>query len=180
MTTIILNDGRSFDEYGNVIHNDNYVFEMIYEGQIDFSNILVEPSENSIKNNNYNNIFNQNSDFKIYEKQNENIKDYDKEFQKKWLIPEEYMNVDVLDFLIEKTKSEEEIQRVAEEYALFEKYNMIPVLKLMIFLVDIMRELKIVWGVGRGSSAASYILFLIGVHKINSLKYNLDIHEFLK
>jgi hypothetical protein len=43
-----------------------------------------------------------------------------------------------------------------------------------------MRENKIVWGVGRGSSVASYVLFLIGVHKINSIKYNLDINEFLK
>jgi DNA polymerase III alpha subunit len=43
-----------------------------------------------------------------------------------------------------------------------------------------MRKNKIVWGVGRGSSVASYVLFLIGIHKVNSLKYNLDIKEFLK
>jgi DNA polymerase III alpha subunit len=43
-----------------------------------------------------------------------------------------------------------------------------------------MRENKIVWGVGRGSSVASYVLYLIGIHKINSLKYNLDINEFLR
>jgi len=34
--------------------------------------------------------------------------------------------------------------------------------------------------VGRGSSVASYCLYLLGVHKINSLKFDLDIKEFLK
>jgi DNA polymerase III alpha subunit len=43
-----------------------------------------------------------------------------------------------------------------------------------------MRENDIVWGVGRGSSVASYTLYLIGVHKIDSIKYELDINEFLK
>jgi DNA polymerase III alpha subunit len=48
------------------------------------------------------------------------------------------------------------------------------------YLVDAMRENKIVWGVGRGSSVASYVLYLIGVHRIDSIKYDLDIKEFLK
>jgi len=48
------------------------------------------------------------------------------------------------------------------------------------YLVDTLRSQNIVWGVGRGSSVASYCLYLIGVHKVNSMQYNLDIHEFLK
>jgi DNA polymerase III alpha subunit len=43
-----------------------------------------------------------------------------------------------------------------------------------------MRKENIVWGVGRGSSVASYVLYLIGVHKIDSLYYNLDVEEFLR
>jgi DNA polymerase III alpha subunit len=57
---------------------------------------------------------------------------------------------------------------------------MIGLLKYIKYLVDTMREHKIVWGVGRGSSVASYALYLIGVHKIDSVKYGLDINEFLK
>jgi DNA polymerase III alpha subunit len=53
-------------------------------------------------------------------------------------------------------------------------------LKYLKYLVDTMRENKIVWGVGRGSSVASYALYLIGVHKVDSIKYQLDINEFLK
>jgi DNA polymerase III alpha subunit len=53
-------------------------------------------------------------------------------------------------------------------------------LKYLKYLVDTMRENNIVWGVGRGSSVASFVLFLLEVHRINSLYYDLSIDEFLK
>ena len=77
-------------------------------------------------------------------------------------------------------KTDDEKQRIAIEMTMFEERKMMNVLRFLIYLVDIMRKNKIVWGVGRGSSVASYVLFLIGIHKVNSLKYNLDIKEFLK
>jgi DNA polymerase III alpha subunit len=43
-----------------------------------------------------------------------------------------------------------------------------------------MRDNNIVWGVGRGSSVASYVLYLLGIHKIDSIKYNLSPDEFFK
>ena len=72
------------------------------------------------------------------------------------------------------------MDRVQSELVLFRQLNMIPLLKYIKYLVDTMRENKVVWGVGRGSSVASYVLYLIGVHKIDSIKYELDINEFLK
>jgi DNA polymerase III alpha subunit len=62
----------------------------------------------------------------------------------------------------------------------FETRNLFPVLRILIYIIETMRKHKLVWGVGRGSSVASYVLYLLGVHKIDSLKYNLDINEFLK
>jgi len=50
----------------------------------------------------------------------------------------------------------------------------------MIYFVDTLRKHNILWGVGRGSSVSSYILYLIGIHRIDSIKYNLNIGEFLK
>ena len=49
----------------------------------------------------------------------------------------------------------------------------------MVYLVDYMRDNNILWGVGRGSSA-SYVLYLIGIHKINSIQFGLDWREFLR
>jgi DNA polymerase III alpha subunit len=93
---------------------------------------------------------------------------------------DEYKNFEIIGYLLDKTTNEEEYQRVVEELELFYQHNMIDVLKYLKYLVDTMRSNSIVWGVGRGSSVASYCLYLLGVHKVNSLNYSLDIREFLK
>ena len=79
-----------------------------------------------------------------------------------------------------KSQNDEEKLRVQMEYDLFEKKNFIRVLQFLIYFIDTLRANNIVWGVGRGSSVASFCLFLIGVHKINPMLYNLDITEFLR
>ena len=66
------------------------------------------------------------------------------------------------------------------ELAEFKARNLFPILQLLIYIIDTMRKNNLVWGVGRGSSVASYILYLLGVHKVDSVKYNLNIKEFLK
>ena len=53
-------------------------------------------------------------------------------------------------------------------------------MQFLIYFVDTIRANNVVWGVGRGSSVSSFCLFLIGVHKINPLLYNLDYREFLR
>jgi len=63
---------------------------------------------------------------------------------------------------------------------MYEKRGLFTLLQYMKYLVDLMRKNNIVWGVGRGSSVSSFVLFLIGIHRINSLHYDLNIEEFLK
>jgi DNA polymerase III alpha subunit len=53
-------------------------------------------------------------------------------------------------------------------------------LRYLKYFVDTMRANNVLWGLGRGSSVSSYVLYLLGVHKINSMFYDLDIREFLK
>jgi hypothetical protein len=97
-----------------------------------------------------------------------------------WRIAAPYHELDVRAVVLSRCTSECERQRVNDEMDQFEKRNLLPVLRLMFMLVDHFRANNIVWGVGRGSSVASYVLFLIGVHKIDSLAYDLDITEFLR
>lgn len=97
-----------------------------------------------------------------------------------WYIPDHYNNIDVLQYCIDKCSNDSEISRIKLEYELYVKYQMVDVLKSMIYLVDIFKKNGVVWGVGRGSSTASFMLYIIGIHKINSLKYNLPIDEFFK
>jgi hypothetical protein len=97
-----------------------------------------------------------------------------------WIFPLAYQQIDVHAFLLDKCKTQQEIDRVNEEYLLYLERDLVMLLRLFIFLVDYMRENKYIWGVGRGSSVSSYILYLIGIHRVNSLKYGFDIKDYLK
>lgn len=108
------------------------------------------------------------------------IDEFDKQNQQCWRMPQQYQDMDIAQWIIDQCQTDAERQRVGQELLLFLDRDMFPLLKYLKFLVDTMRKYNIVWGVGRGSSVSSYVLFLIGVHKINSMYYDLDIHEFLK
>ena len=107
-------------------------------------------------------------------------KTFDGVCQSEWFMPEQYKNKDIAAYLQNKCTTQEELTRYFEEYAEFNKRGMLPLLRYMVYLVDFMRENDIVWGVGRGSSVASYILYLIGVHKVDSIQYGLDFNEFMR
>ena len=97
-----------------------------------------------------------------------------------WFMPQKYYELNVLEWLLSKCQNDTEKKRVEQEYVLFEKKKFIKVLQFLIYFIDTLRANNIVWGVGRGSSVASFCLFLIGVHKINPLQYDLNITEFLR
>jgi DNA polymerase III alpha subunit len=120
-------------------------------------------------------------------------KDFDGVCQGEWFMPGEYKTFDLLSFLNDRIAQETNIPisnleyrntpeyaRMAEEIKEFQERDMVQLLRYMKYLVDFMREHGIVWGVGRGSSVASYVLYLIGVHRINSIQYDLDWREFLR
>jgi len=106
--------------------------------------------------------------------------DFDRVNCDSWHMPDKYYQINVLQWLLDKCQNDEEKMRVQIEYDLFEKKNFIRVLQFLIYFIDTLRANNIVWGVGRGSSVASFCLFLIGVHKINPMLYDLDITEFLR
>jgi len=108
------------------------------------------------------------------------VEEFDKHNQNTWFMPDEYKIMDIAEHIISLCKTDSELSRVQDELLMFQERNLFDLLRFLKYLVDTMRTHNIVWGVGRGSSVASYVLFLIGVHKINSLLYDLDIKEFLK
>jgi len=97
-----------------------------------------------------------------------------------WIFPIIYQQIDVKAWLLDKCKRQEEIDRVNQEYILYEERDLIMLLRLFIYLIDYMRKNNFIWGVGRGSSVSSYVLYLIGVHRVDSLKYGFDIRDYLK
>lgn len=117
---------------------------------------------------------------KKYQQLNISLEDFDIQQQRNWHMPEEYYKFNVVEFILDKCVTDEQFSRVEQELLLYAELDLIPLLQYLKYLVDTMREHGIIWGVGRGSSVNSYVLYLLEVHRIDSLKWDLDIHEFLK
>jgi hypothetical protein len=100
--------------------------------------------------------------------------------QSHWHMPNKYKNMDIAAHVLGLCNSEAELQRCGAELMLYQERDLFNLLKYLTYLVDVMRENHIIWGVGRGSSVASYVLYKLRVHRIDSLYYNLDIGEFLR
>jgi DNA polymerase III alpha subunit len=96
-----------------------------------------------------------------------------------WFIPKEYKTFDIEEFLHDQCPIKNR-DRLNKELELFRQHDMIPMLQTMKYIVDTLRANNVIWGVGRGSSVASYVLHIIGVHKIDPIKYSIPIEEFFK
>jgi DNA polymerase III alpha subunit len=108
------------------------------------------------------------------------LEEFDTKCKDNWYIPEAYREFDIAQFILDQCKTDAELQRAGEELLLYQERDMFMLLRYLKYFVDTMRKNNIVWGVGRGSSVSSFVLYLLGVHRINSLYYDLSIYEFLK
>lgn len=106
--------------------------------------------------------------------------EFDYRNQQRWFMPEEYKRLDIAKHVLDSCKTDAELQRVGEELLLYQERNLFDLLRYLKYLVDVMQTNRLIWGVGRGSSVASYVLYLLGVHRVNSLFYDLDPREFLR
>lgn len=171
----------NIDKYGQVSISEQEAFEALYAGKIKtLDNILVN---GDVAQYNRSRLLNADRIPELTVSEDlfdTSIEMFDEANQCTWFMPEEYQSFPIVDWLYEQCSTKQERDRVDAELILFVQHGMFDLLFYLKYLVDTMRENKIVWGVGRGSSVASYVLYLMGVHRINSIKYNLDINEFLK
>ncbi len=167
------------NQYGEPIVNCNDLMELVYQGY-DVNKVKV----NDDRVEKYNTIVEELAlDWPSLQKLTDidiTVEDYDRALQSDWYMPDEYKQMNVEDHIRSLAKTQEEKIRVEEELVLYRKYNVLNVLKFLVYLIETMRDNNIVWGVGRGSSVSSYVLYLLGVHKVDSIKYGLDITDFLK
>jgi DNA polymerase III alpha subunit len=169
-------------KFNEVIVNEDDVVAAIYSGKnVRFEDLVFEDTE-LVKQFNY--AVTENADHiatikEYFDDPNVDEKFFDKANQSDWFMPEDYYP-NLVEFLYGQCTTQEQKDRVSEELELFIQHNMLDLLFYLKYLVDTLRANNVLWGVGRGSSVASYCLYLIGVHKIDSIKYKLDIKEFLK
>ena len=154
--------------------------DMIYSGHVDKCHVVLCDKDDEIDK--FNKAMREEglTELSTYIPLDVDQKTFDGVCQSEWFMPEEYKNMDISKYLQDKCNTQQELTRYFEEYAEFNKRGMLPLLRYMVYLVDFMKKNNIVWGVGRGSSVASYILYLIGVHRVNSIQFDLDWREFLR
>lgn len=165
------------DSLGNVIHNESDLLNLLYEDKADvFDRLLLEDTKSIQQFKELAELNLRILDDSIYTIDKAN---FDKICQDDWFMPNEYKTMDIEELLVNACP-EEHYQRLIEELEEFRSRNMLPLLRVLKYIVDTLRTNNVLWGVGRGSSVASYVLFLLGVHKIDSIKYHLDWREFLR
>lgn len=175
---MLYHESMNIDKYGQIVLTENDLVELYltnphYENKreilvtssIDFDDSLLLDNVPKTKR---------------YQELNISVEEFDKQAANNWKFPDDYKNFDIAKFVLDQCQDEAELQRAGQELLLFQERDMFVLLRYLKYLVDTMRKNNIVWGVGRGSSVSSFVLFLIGVHKINPLYYDLDINEFLK
>jgi DNA polymerase III alpha subunit len=112
--------------------------------------------------------------------QQQSLEEWDHRCQANWYMPDEYKNMDIAAHVLSLCQTNAELQRCGEELLLFQERNLFDLLRYLKYLVDVMTENQLIWGVGRGSSVASYVLYKLGVHRVDSMYYELDPAEFLR
>lgn len=113
-------------------------------------------------------------------------------FNFEWKIGD-YEDLDVAQYIIHRFDveilkkgwdlSSEEVKershRISLELKIFEKKGLTDLLRVLIYIINTLEQNKKVWGVGRGSSVSSYVLYLLGVHDIDSVLYDINFSDFL-
>jgi hypothetical protein len=172
-----------YDQYGQAHCESNELCDLLYKNpELDLGLFYVD--DPATYNNSVNELYAEFPKLQAYlplnYKEDVPVELFDHFQQSIWHMPEEYKELDIAQFVLDLCTSEAELQRVGAELLLYQERDLFNLLRYLKYFVDTMRLNNVVWGLGRGSSVASYVLYLLGVHKIDSLYYDLPIEEFLK
>jgi len=167
------------NKYGDYVLDEKEVVEVLYNNpNVDLTRINI--TEVQKFNEAIESLYIDADKLAQYTEPNVSVEEFDSQYQQNWHMPQEYKDLDIAKYLLDLCSNDAELQRVGHELLEYQKIDFFDALRFLKYMVDTMRENNVVWGVGRGSSVASHVLYLLGVHKIDSLKYNLDPDEFFK
>jgi hypothetical protein len=167
------------DQYGQIIYNESDLVNMIMSNATieSLSGMLVEPGVNLETASAY---LEQVPELVEYAFTDMTVAEFDAMKQNSWHMPDEYRRMDIAEYILSLCDSDAKLQRCGQELLLFQERNLFDLLRYLKYLVDTLTANHMIWGVGRGSSVASYVLYLLGVHRIDSMFYDLDPTEFLR
>jgi DNA polymerase III alpha subunit len=99
-------------------------------------------------------------------------------------IPQKYLDIDLRDYALSKLRdypTERQAQakeRIETELVEIEKRNIGNLFRTIIYMMDVLDSKQIVYGVGRGSSCACFMLFLFGLNLLDPIEFDIPIEEF--
>ena len=168
------------DHYGQLIYNQDDIIDLLLQGHAvnELSGILVDTKEVDL--NKLLEIVENKPNFVSYTQSDLDVNEFDQHNQEQWYMPDEYQQLDIAEYVLSLCTTQEQLQRCGQELLLYQERNLFNLLRYLKYLVDTMTEHGVIWGVGRGSSVSSYVLYLLKVHRIDSIYYNLDVTEFLR
>ncbi len=169
-------------KYGEIIQEESDIMDLIMQGRdpLSMTNLMVDPAvdiETLVH------LVENPQDLMTWtfpEASDIAVPEFDHIRQGRWFMPQEYREFDIAKHVLSLCQTQEELQRAGEELLMYQQHDLFDLLRYLRYLVDVMRDNRVIWGVGRGSSVASFVLYLLGVHRINSLHYDLDPREFLR
>ena len=175
----ILNETMKQNKFGELIFSESDVCDLVMSGRdvTNFKGIILDDTVDLTK---WPDFLDSIPDFSSQRFHNCSVPEFHKQCQSTWHMPDEYKELDIAAHVLGLCNSKTELQRCGAELLLFQEYNLFDLLRYLKYLVDVMQTNRIIWGVGRGSSVASYVLYKLGVHRVDSIYYNLDIQEFLR
>jgi DNA polymerase III alpha subunit len=171
------------NKFGEMIFNETDICDLLMQGRdiTSLKNMLVDSSVDIEKIVNFvENFPNELVHYTFDNKSEQSIPDWDMIKKQTWFMPSEYQKLDIAQHILDLCVSEPELQRCGEELLLYQERDLFPLLQYLKYLVDVMVTNRVIWGVGRGSSVSSYVLYKLKVHRVDSLFYELDVSEFLR
>lgn len=166
---------------GEVVLCDQDIFDYVMQGH-DLDNLSHATVDDSVDTELLSHVMQGRGVMMTWARETRNVsqQEFDQNNQANWHMPTEYKELDIAAYLLSLCQNQEQLQRVAHELLLYQDRDLFDLLRYLKYLVDVMRKNQIIWGVGRGSCVASYCLYLLGVHRIDSMFYDLEPEEFLR
>jgi len=170
------------NNYSEMIFSEDDICDLIMQGRNvgSFQSMLVDASVDLEKTSLLLDCIPALINYDTLNNEAESIEDFDRRLQQTWHMPDQYKKLDIAQHVLDLCNTDAELQRCGHELLLYQERDLFNLLRFLKYLVDTMTENCVIWGVGRGSSVASYVLYKLGVHRIDSMFYELDVEEFLR
>jgi DNA polymerase-3 subunit alpha len=170
------------DKFGQMIFAEDDVVDLVMQGRHveSMSNMMVDASVNLEKSALLLECVPSLINYDTLVDLSESLENFDRRLQQTWHMPQQYKDMDIAQYILNLCKTDAELQRCGQELLLYQERDLFDLLRFLKYLVDTMTDNHVIWGVGRGSSVASYVLYKLGVHRIDSMFYDLDPSEFLR